>query len=389
MSARFSPREQRGVDTGTRRLVPGAAMTRKAYWAWTRHSPMPTGKCLRKGLMQRFAAWRDGRTKGIDAVVSSVSEPSLGGTCVRSRWKPRIWRESGRWRTSTPASAPSARPTIRRSRSPIARRSGPSADASSARDTPTTRFWAKKRARRHGSAPYRWIVDPIDGTKSFVAGVPLYGVLIGVEVHGEPSVGSDLSARARRYDRRRERAGLQRGTGAPCRVSEVDSLARGDRGYVEHRALRGALGCVGTTFVAATYLQRTWGDAFGYALIATGRAEVMLDPAMHPWDCAPMLPIMREAGGRFADWTGKPTIHGPDAFATNAALYDRGVWRFSPASARRPPRERQSGARAYLAPLAIGFRYPIFALLAACTLTLAEFGRLILTRRRASSTSAT
>ena len=72
--------------------------------------------------------------------------------------------------------------------------------------------------------------------------------------------------------------------------------------------------------MAKTKFQRTWGDCYGYALVATGRAEIMLDPQMNPWDCAPMLPILREAGGYFTTWSGKPTIWGKDAAATNGAL---------------------------------------------------------------------
>jgi histidinol-phosphatase len=72
-------------------------------------------------------------------------------------------------------------------------------------------------------------------------------------------------------------------------------------------------------------VQRTWGDCYGYALVATGRLEVMVDPEMHPWDCAPMLPILEEAGGRFTTWSGEPTIWGPDAVATNGLLHEEVV----------------------------------------------------------------
>ena len=71
---------------------------------------------------------------------------------------------------------------------------------------------------------------------------------------------------------------------------------------------------------AQVKFERTWGDCYGYVLVATGRAEIMLDPAMNPWDCAPLLPILREAGGHFTTWAGEPTIWGPDAAGTNAAL---------------------------------------------------------------------
>ncbi|HEU4794638.1 MAG TPA: inositol monophosphatase family protein, partial [Pyrinomonadaceae bacterium] len=65
---------------------------------------------------------------------------------------------------------------------------------------------------------------------------------------------------------------------------------------------------------------RTWGDCYGYVLVATGRAEVMLDPVMNLWDCAPLLPIMQEAGGTFTDWRGQRTAHGGNAIATNGVL---------------------------------------------------------------------
>ena len=172
-----------------------------------------------------------------------------------------------------------------------------------------------------GDAAYRWILDPIDGTKAFVAGVPLYGVLIGVEVHGVPSVGviylpplGDMVAAA---------TGLGcTWNGRPCRASSTDKLS--DALLVSSSLMRcQARSDAYERLQKQTRLQRTWGDAFGYALVATGRAEIMLDPAMKPWDCAPMMAIMKEAGGRFSDWRGKETIHGPDAFACNGPLYDQ------------------------------------------------------------------
>jgi len=68
---------------------------------------------------------------------------------------------------------------------------------------------------------------------------------------------------------------------------------------------------------------RGWGDCYGYVLVATGRAEIMLDPVINPWDCAPLPPILREAGGRFTTWRGEETIWGPDGVATNGALHEQ------------------------------------------------------------------
>ena len=71
-----------------------------------------------------------------------------------------------------------------------------------------------------------------------------------------------------------------------------------------------------------TALQRGWGDCYGHCLVATGRVDIMLDPRMNPWDCAALIPIVQEAGGRFTDWKGRVTIDGGDAVSTNGALHD-------------------------------------------------------------------
>jgi fructose-1,6-bisphosphatase/inositol monophosphatase family enzyme len=107
--------------------------------------------------------------------------------------------------------------------------------------------------------------------------------------------------------------------GRPCRVSEARHLY--DATVLTSSILRcQARSDAFDRLATRTKLQRTWGDAFGYALVATGRAEVMLDPAISVWDCAPMLPILREAGGFFGDWQGNETIHGPDAWGANAGV---------------------------------------------------------------------
>lgn len=178
----------------------------------------------------------------------------------------------------------------------------------------------EEHGEQKGNAPVRWIVDPIDGTKSFVRGVPLYGVLVGVEVSGRaqvgvlhlPATGDTLCA-----------ASGQGCTwnGRPCRVSDVGKLEDATllTSDTEHCRRRSD---AYERLASKAKVVRSWGDAYGYFLVATGRAEVMLDPAMHPWDCAPLLPIVQEAGGHFANWQGEATIWGKDAFATNAKLYD-------------------------------------------------------------------
>lgn len=181
----------------------------------------------------------------------------------------------------------------------------------------------EEEGETHGDAPYKWIADPIDGTKAFVAGVPLYGTLIGVEHEGRIVAGAiylpgldDMVC-----------AGEGKGAywnGRRCHVSDKSDLSRAVivcSSITRSQRKSAAFGRLSD----ATYLQRTWGDAFGYSLVATGRVELMLDPAKSPWDVAPMPVILNEAGGRWSDWSGNPTIYGPDFFACNAALYDQAL----------------------------------------------------------------
>ena len=180
---------------------------------------------------------------------------------------------------------------------------------------------------RDGRSGFRWIVDPIDGTKSFIRGVPLYGTLVGVEHRGRGVVGVvEMPALDERlYAAAGQGAWHQLGSEEPgaARVSSsarladalfcttsVDGFHRIGRAEVFERLRDAAL------------LTRTWGDCYGYVLVITGRAEVMIDPQMNVWDAAAIQPIVEEAGGTFTDWQGKPTIHGGQGIATNSRVLD-------------------------------------------------------------------
>ncbi len=171
------------------------------------------------------------------------------------------------------------------------------------------------------SSPFRWVVDPIDGTKSFVRGVPLFGTLIGLEIDGRVEVGvCHLPAL-------NETVAAATGLGCTwngrtARVSATRALEEATVLFSDSRMLGERLGGKREAFERATGLLRTWGDCYGYCLVATGRADVMIDPAMNPWDCAALVPILRESGGRFTDWTGAERIDGGDAVGTNGTLHD-------------------------------------------------------------------
>lgn len=166
----------------------------------------------------------------------------------------------------------------------------------------------------------RWWIDPIDGTQSFVHGVPLYGVLLGLEIDGAPHVGvTHFPALGETYA---AATGLGAWwNGRRAHVSSTETLDRALMAYTmtklspESRAYRGF-----EALKRVTLLQRGWGDCYGHCLVATGRADVMLDPAMNPWDCAALVPLVQEAGGTFTSWTGVATIHGGNAISTNGRL---------------------------------------------------------------------
>src|SRR5205807_9489340 len=156
-----------------------------------------------------------------------------------------------------------------------------------------------------GDPDYRWIIDPIDGTSTFVRGVPLYGVLIGVEVRQRPSVGVIYLPALDEMVNAAIGLGC-RWNGRPARVSEVSTLT--EAAVMATDAARAMLRSDAyERLAAATKFQRTWGDCYGYVLVATGRAEAMLDPSLSAWDCAAVLPILQEAGGQFTTWEGEAT----------------------------------------------------------------------------------
>jgi histidinol-phosphatase len=187
---------------------------------------------------------------------------------------------------------------------------------------PNDSFLGEEGGEKLGTSNRRWIVDPVDGTYSFVHRVPLYGVLIGVELAGEPILGVvNLPALGELVYAARGLGCFQ--DGVRSQVSTTASLDQAlllctDFGECE----RHGFGKAAAALQQKVRARRTWGDVYGYALVATGRADIMLDPVMNVWDCAALLPILEEAGGTFSDWQGNRTINGGNAVATNRLLFD-------------------------------------------------------------------
>lgn len=172
-----------------------------------------------------------------------------------------------------------------------------------------------------GRLPVRWILDPIDGTRSFMRGVPLYAVLIGVEVEGDPVVGvAHFPALAETVSAARG-AGC-RWNGEPCTVSSQAELGMALVLTTDPEMTRASpVGTGWDRLGAKAAYTRSWGDAYGHALVATGRAEIMVDPVLSPWDSAPLLTLLSEAGGSFTDLQGRATIHGGSGLSTNGHLH--------------------------------------------------------------------
>ena len=169
-------------------------------------------------------------------------------------------------------------------------------------------------------AQFVWVLDPIDGTISFASGCPLFGTLIGLLHEGKPvlgaihqpvleqlCVGDNTSTTLNgRTVKLRPCARLDEAT---LLATDLGNIAR-HQNYERFEALRGR-----------TRLFRTWGDCFGYLLLAGGGADVMLDPIMNPWDLLPLIPVIRGAGGVITTWTGEDAANGASCVAANETLH--------------------------------------------------------------------
>lgn len=173
-----------------------------------------------------------------------------------------------------------------------------------------------------GTSGRTWVIDPIDGTKSFVRGVPLWGSLVAL-VQGEK-----VLAGAAYFPAVEEILAAAPGEGCwwngeRARVSRTSTLAGATVLITDERSFRSAALRDGwRTLIGEADVARGWGDCFGYLLVATGRAEAMVDPIVNAWDAACFQPIIEEAGGVFTDFQGKRSAFGGSAIATNAALAD-------------------------------------------------------------------
>lgn len=197
---------------------------------------------------------------------------------------------------------------------------------------PADAILGEEYPEKPGESGYKWILDPIDGTKPFMHGVPLYTNLVAVleEATGEPILGV-INAPASGETIHAAVGGgawYQNGDAEPYKaeVSQLDSLSDGlfltgdVAGFRDDR--KDDATDVYFALQNKARISRTWGDAYGYMMVAIGRAEVMVDAAMSLWDAACLKPILEEAGGTFTCWNGEATVHAGEGVATNGRVLE-------------------------------------------------------------------
>lgn len=194
---------------------------------------------------------------------------------------------------------------------------------------PDDAFYGEELPARAGKNSRRWIVDPLDGTRPYLRGIPTYSVLIALEDAGDPAVGV-IHLPAMNSTCWAARGGGAFCNGEPVHVSSVGSLKS---------AIGTALGFVekagrpdGRRLLA---FMRTWNyaygfmDAYSYVCVASGRLDIAVNLLDKPWDCAAAACIVREAGGAFSDLRGNPTVHSGAIILSNGLLHNAAVRHFS------------------------------------------------------------
>jgi histidinol-phosphatase len=190
---------------------------------------------------------------------------------------------------------------------------------------PEDGFLGEESGDAPGASGFRWIIDPVDGTRNFIRGIPIWATLVGLEHKGEPILGvAHVPALKQTYR-------ALRGDGAHrddrrIAVSKVASLAEAIMFYSSLSwFIKAGRQDVFLDLAARTQRQRGFGDFYGFLLVAQGSGELMIEHGVHIWDVAAMKPIVEEAGGRLTDWEGQANIRRPDVMASNGLLHDEAL----------------------------------------------------------------
>lgn len=191
-----------------------------------------------------------------------------------------------------------------------------------ARRTPAIPILGEEEGGQASEEGDLWVVDPIDGTRAFLRGIPTWSILVGLEAEGVPSVGiAFLPADDDLYVAVQGEGAFA--NGRPLRVSAIEKLedsaiTHGALAQFTDLQLEGLL----AKLARGTYTQRGFHDFDGYRLVLQGRAEAMIDPGVAPWDICAASVLVREAGGKLTSLDGEETIFGGGAIASNGIVHD-------------------------------------------------------------------
>jgi|SRR5579871_1164634 len=173
----------------------------------------------------------------------------------------------------------------------------------------------------NATAEYVWVLDPIDGTIAFIHGVPLFVTLIALLKNGQPILGAINQPIARlRCEGDNDNAWLN---GEKVEMRKPASLEKAtllatDIGNIRH--FHNGQGFADLFDKAGLF--RTWGDGFGYILLASGKADIMLDAKMAPWDILPVIPVARGAGAKITTFSGGDPVTGASAVTAHPSIHD-------------------------------------------------------------------
>jgi histidinol-phosphatase len=188
---------------------------------------------------------------------------------------------------------------------------------------PDDGFLGEEFGDKPGTSGFRWIVDPIDGTRSFVRGVPIWATLVGLEQGSEQIAGVVVAPALGQTWRALRGDGAYRGE-RPLRVSAIGDLSQATLFYTNLKWFeRAGKQDDFLRLAAKTQNQRGYGDFWGHVLVAQGSGEIMVEQGVHVWDVAAIKPIVEEAGGCFSDWDGNPDVHRPDVVVSNTKLHEQ------------------------------------------------------------------
>ncbi|HOE96827.1 MAG TPA: inositol monophosphatase family protein [Candidatus Sumerlaeota bacterium] len=179
----------------------------------------------------------------------------------------------------------------------------------------------EEHGRHNPDARWQWILDPIDGTQSFIRGIPLYTVLLALECSGESHLG------VIHCPAQDETVAAATGKGCtyngePCRVRATARLEEAWVNVTNVADLARRRPRFTEALLRRAQSVRTWADAYSYLQVAAGRTDIAIDPVMNLWDIAPIKPIIQEAGGRFSDFNGNSSIHTTNALVSTGPLHD-------------------------------------------------------------------